>query len=70
MNKHLHFIFFITSFFLASFSFAQLNNNCANAVNVCNNQLAEQLDDGLWCSGMPNWWLWLYVGWRKKHSLV
>ncbi|MBK6274702.1 MAG: T9SS type A sorting domain-containing protein [Saprospirales bacterium] len=46
MNKHLHFIFFITSFFLATFSFAQLNNNCANAVNVCNNQLAEQLDDG------------------------
>ncbi|MBX7224951.1 MAG: proprotein convertase P-domain-containing protein [Chitinophagales bacterium] len=26
--------------------FAQLNNNCVNAVNVCNNQLAEQLDDG------------------------
>lgn len=26
--------------------FAQVPNDCANAVNICNNQLAEKLDDG------------------------
>lgn len=46
MKKFLQFLLLILSYTFTVNSYAQLNNNCANAVNVCNNQLAEQLDDG------------------------
>ncbi len=46
MKKHLHYIFLLLIFAQVYVSKAQISNNCANAVNVCNNQLAEQLDDG------------------------
>ena len=46
MKKFLQFLFLYSLIFLSVNVFAQLNNNCANAIQVCNNQLAEQLDDG------------------------
>lgn len=44
--KFLQFLLFISCFLIESQLYAQLNNNCSNAIQVCNNQLAEQLDDG------------------------
>lgn len=46
MRKHLQYILLFFLLFVITLGKAQLNNNCSNAVNVCNNQLAEQLDDG------------------------
>ncbi len=46
MKKILQSLILLSLILFVSNTFAQLNNNCANAVNVCNNQLAEKLDDG------------------------
>ncbi len=47
MNKLLRYLsLFFLLFFVTTISIAQVNNNCANAINVCNNQLSAQLDDG------------------------
>lgn len=46
MQKLLQYTLLFFSLLFCAHANAQLGNNCANAVNVCNNQLAEQLDDG------------------------
>ncbi|MBK9328830.1 MAG: proprotein convertase P-domain-containing protein [Sphingobacteriales bacterium] len=46
MKRFLQFLLFIVCFIIEFRLYAQLNNNCSNAIQVCNNQLAEQLDDG------------------------
>jgi hypothetical protein len=46
MKKLLQYFILLLPLFSVLTAKAQLGNNCANAVNVCNNQLAEQLDDG------------------------
>jgi hypothetical protein len=46
MKKLLQYFILLLPIFSVLTAKAQLGNNCANAVNVCNNQLAEQLDDG------------------------
>ncbi len=33
--------------------YAQVGNNCANAISICNNQLAEQLTDGFGTQDCP-----------------
>lgn len=46
MKKFLQFLIICFLLLVAANSHAQLNNNCANAIQVCNNQLSEKLDDG------------------------
>lgn len=40
-------------FFFIKIGKAQTGNNCSNAINICNNQLAEQLDDGFGTQECP-----------------
>ena len=46
MNKFLQYYLTLFICLLFTCTFAQVNNNCSNAINVCNNQLSAQLDDG------------------------
>jgi subtilisin-like proprotein convertase family protein len=54
MKKFLQFLFLYILIFLSENLLAQLNNNCSNAIQVCNNQLAEQLDDGIGIQECPS----------------
>ena len=53
MKKFLQFLLLCLLLFIASKAEAQ-NNNCANAITVCNNQLAEQLNDGVGTQECPS----------------
>ncbi|MDB5227082.1 MAG: large protein, partial [Bacteroidota bacterium] len=54
MKRYLQYCFLVFTLFIASLSKAQIANNCANATQVCNNQLAEQLDDGFGTQECPS----------------
>jgi len=54
MKKNLHLFIFSAFFLVITLNVnAQISNNCANAVQVCNNQLSEQLDDGFGTQECP-----------------
>ncbi|MFN8266733.1 MAG: T9SS type A sorting domain-containing protein [Chitinophagales bacterium] len=54
MNRILHYAFLLIALSCNYVIVAQSPNNCVNAVNVCNNQLAEKLDDGPGVQECPN----------------
>lgn len=54
MKRILQYSLLLFSLHISFTAKAQLGNNCANAVNVCNNQLAEQLDDGFGTQECPS----------------
>jgi hypothetical protein len=54
MQRTLQYSLFIFCILFVFASHAQIANNCANAVTVCNNQLAEQLDDGFGTQECPS----------------
>ena len=53
MKIDLRYCFLVFILFIAALGKAQIANNCANATQVCNNQLAEQLDDGFGTQECP-----------------
>jgi len=54
MKKSIQYFLLLFFLHISITANAQLGNNCANAVNVCNNQLAEQLDDGFGTQECPS----------------
>jgi len=54
MKRNLHLFIFSAFFLVITLNVnAQISNNCANAIQVCNNQLSEQLDDGFGTQECP-----------------
>lgn len=53
MVRNLHRCLLLIFSLLTFHANAQLSNNCSNAITVCNNQLAEQLDDGFGTQECP-----------------